>query len=246
MKQKIVILVLSCLLVTACAQNNADNLKGVALDAGKPVLKNQTDSLSWAYGQNIAASLQKGYFATLDANLVLRSVAYTLAGGEQPLSDDEARQAVDYIMFMYSRDAQRQAVETSERVNAQQQAYFDTLVRANPDVKKHPAGFYYQQLRPGKGPLAKLNQRIRFDYRSYFMFSGEPYDQTYGKREPIIHVVGSPMFPGLIEAFQVMNAGSVYRFYFPYQLAFGEKGTGGIPPYAPMIYEIELHDAYND
>ena len=49
-----------------------------------------------------------------------------------------------------------------------------------------------------------------------------------------------------LAALLLMNAGSVYRFYFPYQLAFGEKGTGGIPPYAPMIYEIELHDAYND
>ena len=49
------------------------------------------------------------------------------------------------------------------------------------------------------------------------------------------------MFPGLIEAFQIMNSGSIYRFYFPYQLAFGPQGSGSIPGYTPMIYEIELH-----
>ena len=78
------------------------------------------------------------------------------------------------------------------------------------------------------------------------MLTGEPYDQTYGKRDPIVHVVGEPMFPGLIEAFQLMNAGSIYRFYFPYQVAFGAQGSGNIPGYTPLIYEVEVHELYPD
>ena len=95
-------------------------------------------------------------------------------------------------------------------------------------------------------PNAIYGQRIEFDYKSYLMLTGEPYDQTYGKRPPILHVVGEPMFPGLIHAFQLMNAGSIYRFYFPYQLAFGPTGASGIPGYTPFIYEIELHKTFND
>jgi hypothetical protein len=62
------------MMITACAQNSTD-FKASALSAGKPVLATQTDTLSWAYGQNIADALQKGYFAELDAELVLRSAA---------------------------------------------------------------------------------------------------------------------------------------------------------------------------
>ena len=54
------------------------------------------------------------------------------------------------------------------------------------------------------------------------------------------------MFPGLIEAFQLMNAGSIYRFYFPYQVAFGAQGSGNIPGYTPLIYEVEVHELYPD
>ena len=110
----------------------------------------------------------------------------------------------------------------------------------------HPAGFYYEQLRAGKGRKAVYGDRINFDYRSFLMFSGEAYDQTYGKRDPIIHVVGEPMFTGLIEGFQLMNAGSIYRFYFPYQLAFGERGSRDIPGFTPFIYEVELHEIYEN
>ena len=212
-----------------------------------PELKDRTDSLSWAYGQNIADALHQGYFNELDPDLILQSAQYTLAGGkEQPMSPEAIKEALDYILMQYSISMRESAHETQNAVDAQQEAYFAKLVKENPNVKRHPQGFYYEVLREGKGPKAIYAQRIRFDYRSYLMLTGEPFDQTYGQRDPIIHVVGQPMFPGLIEAFQLMNAGSIYRFYFPYQLAFGASGSGDIPGYTPFIYEIELHELYNN
>ena len=212
-----------------------------------PELKDATDSLSWAYGQNIADVLKKGFFAELDADMVLQSAQYTLAGGEeQPMSPEEIKQALDYILQMYSSGATKSTMEKQKAVDAAQEEYFAKLEKENPNVKRHPKGFYYEVLREGHGPKAKYAQRILFDYKSYLMLTGEPYDQTYGKRDPIVHVVGEPMFPGLIEGFQLMNAGSIYRFYFPYQLAFGTQGSGEIEGYTPFIYDIELHETYEN
>lgn len=240
-------LLLVAFMFSACAQNSGpDMMKNTAFDAGIPTLATQNDTLSWAYGQNIADALQKGYLANLDADLVLRSAAYALAGGEQPLSEQQTMQAIDFIMFLYKRDARQQSEQVTAAAEQQQQAYFDTLVANHPDIKRHPMGFYYELLKEGKGPKAVAGKRVSFDYRGYFLLTGQLYDQTYGKRDPILHVVGSPMFPGLVQAFCLMNAGSIYRFYFPYELAFGAQGTTGIPPYTPMIYELELHKVYEN
>lgn len=226
------------LLLASCSGGADKPLKSA------PALKNQTDTLSWAYGQNIATVLRQGFLANLDADLVLQSARCALAGGEQSLTDQEIADAVDYIMAMYSMTNRQQAEVTANTVNKEQELYFQKLVKDNPKVKKHESGFYYEVLRPGKGPKPVYAQRVRFDYRSFLMFNGQPYDQTYGKRDPIIHVIGEPMFPGLIQAFMLMEEGSIYRFYFPYQLAFGPSGSGDIPGYTPFIYEVELHEVY--
>lgn len=238
------ILLLACAFTLAACSNNPGNEKPLTK---APELKTAVDSLSWAYGQNIADALQKGFFNELDADLILKSARYTLSGGkDQPMSPEEIMDALNYIMTMYSVSTHQSATATQQTVDAAQEEYFAKLIKDNPKAKRHPKGFYYEVLREGKGPKATYAQRIRFDYRSFLMLTGEPYDQTYGKRDPIIHVVGEPMFSGLIEAFQLMNAGSLYRFYFPYQLAFGPNGSGEIPGFTPFIYEIELHEIYND
>ncbi len=211
-----------------------------------PTLDSRTDTLSWAMGENVGNSILTGDAIEIDHEVFLAAVKHTLEGKPQPLSDTVYNQVMQYIYSTVQMHQMKKAKEAAANVEAAQQQYFDNLVRTNPNVKRHPSGFYYEVLRTGKGPNATYAQRIRFDYKSYLMLTGEPFDQTYGKHGSIVHVVGNPMFPGLIEAFQLMNAGSLYRFYFPYQLAFGPTGGGSIPGYTPLIYEIELHELYKD
>lgn len=240
--KRLSLIVLSALLLASCGNNSS-----VTVPTTVPELITPVDSLSWAYGQNIASILSTGFFKELDADLVMRSALYTLHGGTaQPMTPDETKEAIDFVTTMYENSLRQVAANTREQVEQAQEAYFQQLVKNNPTVKRHPKGFYYEVLKQGSGPNAIYGQRIEFDYKSYLMLTGEPYDQTYGKRPPILHVVGEPMFPGLIHAFQLMNAGSIYRFYFPYQLAFGPTGASGIPGYTPFIYEIELHKTFND
>lgn len=209
----------------------------------QPELKTAEDTLSWAMGENMAqsiASFQKSK-VNLDEEIIMQAIRHTLDGKEQPISDSAYNQALTFFAYM----VQGASGQTSQHPAAVQERQKMAEIKAsNPNVKEHPAGFLYEVLKEGSGPNAKYAQRISFDYRSFLMLTGEPYDQTYGKRPPIVHVVGEPMFKGLIEAFQLMNAGSIYRFYFPYELAFGEEGTGPIPGYTPFIYEIELHEIF--
>ena len=43
-----------------------------------------------------------------------------------------------------------------------------------------------------------------------------------------------------------MSKGQKVRVYIPYQLAYGERGSSGaIPPFADLVFEIELVDILN-
>ena len=47
--------------------------------------------------------------------------------------------------------------------------------------------------------------------------------------------------PRRTEGVQLMKEGAKYRFYIPYNLAYGEHGAGGsIPPYAALVFDVEL------
>ncbi len=224
----------AALLLSACNSNTT------------PTLDSQTDTISWAMGENVGNSILTGDAFEIDHQVFLAAVKHTLEGKPQPLADSVYDQVMQYIYSTVQLQQRKKAKAMESSVDSLQQLYFANLERTNPNVKRHPSGFYYEVLREGRGPNATYAQRIRFDYKSYLLLSGEPFDQTYGKRDPIIHVIGNPMFPGLIEAFQLMNTGSIYRFYFPYQLAFGPTGSGSVPGYTPLVYEIELHELYKD
>lgn len=237
--QSLMFLLAATLLLAACNNNDKGTTK-------EPVLENGVDTLSWVMGENIGLSVVDGLPFELDKDVFIRAIAHTLDGKQQPISDSAYAEIINIIMQSTIAMKQKQASDMRTQVDSAQQVYFARLVQENPNVKKHQSGFYYEVLKTGHGPKAQMAQRIRFDYRSFLMFTGEAYDQTYGRRESIIHVVGEPMFPGLIEGFQLMNAGSKYRFYFPYQLVSGERTSGTLQAYTPMIYEIELHELYKD
>jgi len=72
------------------------------------------------------------------------------------------------------------------------------------------------------------------------LIDGTEFDSSYKRGQPLTFPL-SRVIAGWTEGVQLMPIGSKYEFYIPYNLAYGEKGAGGlIPPYAALIFEVEL------
>lgn len=205
-----------------------------------PKLENLQDTLSWAMGKSLAEGLVLSNEDQFDVDVVLAAVEATLKGKQQPLDDETYNQAVRYLQGQLIMQSQNKAFKQDANAQKAEQEAFANFEQKHPNAIKHESGFYYEVVKEGTGRKAKFADVVNFDYRGYNMLTNQIADQTYGQREPIQHVVGKPMFPGLIEGFQLMNAGAIYRFYFPSKL-YIPGGTESIPANTPVIYEVELH-----
>lgn len=231
MKKTILYILLFSIAAASCG-NKAENV----------TLRNQQDSLSWAMGMSLAQTANSDFY-DFDKDIVFQAFESYLKGEKQPLSQQAYNDACAHIALLVSQKERAKAQTDSQTANKKQNELFAKLVADKPGLKKAPEGYYYEVLKEGHGPKATIGKRIRFDFKGINMVTNQVIEETYGKREPIIHNLDRPMFEGLLSGFQLMKAGSKYRFYFPHQLV---TGANGIPPYTPVIYEVELHEIYND
>ena len=79
---------------------------------------------------------------------------------------------------------------------------------------------------------------------SGFLLDGTKFDSSYDRGQPITFPIGQGrVIPGWDEGIALLKVGSKARFIIPPNLAYGERGAGGvIPPNATLIFEVELVD----
>jgi FKBP-type peptidyl-prolyl cis-trans isomerase len=102
-----------------------------------------------------------------------------------------------------------------------------------------PSGLQYKVLDAGYGSRPKATETVKVHYKGTFI-DGKTFDSSYDRGEPISFPLNG-VIAGWTEGVQLMPVGAKYEFYIPYNLAYGERGAGGvIPPYATLIFVVEL------
>lgn len=101
-----------------------------------------------------------------------------------------------------------------------------------------PSGLQYEVIRDSEGLHPSSHSTVKVHYEGR-LINGDVFDSSYQRGEPISFNLQS-VIKGWTEGVQLMTPGSKYTFYIPYELAYGERGTGPIPPYATLIFDVEL------
>ena len=101
------------------------------------------------------------------------------------------------------------------------------------------SGLQYKVRTQGDGPKPSMKGKVRVHYRGMLM-NGTVFDSSYNEEEPVKFSL-KRVIKGWQEGIQLMPEGSIYTFLIPPDLAYGEKGTQGIPPNSTLIFDVDLY-----
>ena len=90
----------------------------------------------------------------------------------------------------------------------------------------------------GTGDKPAPTDVVRVHYTG-MLLDNTKFDSSVDRGEPAEFGVNQ-VIQGWQEGIQLMPAGSKFKFYIPYELGYGEQGTGPIPPYSTLVFEVEL------
>lgn len=102
-----------------------------------------------------------------------------------------------------------------------------------------PSGLQYKVLVAGNGPVATADNEVVVKYEGKLL-NGEVFDSSYKRTPDTTSFKPSQVIKGWTEALCLMPQGSTWELYIPYNLAYGERGTGKIPGFATLIFKVEV------
>lgn len=100
-------------------------------------------------------------------------------------------------------------------------------------------------VKEGSGEPIQNGQLIRVHYKSFLADSAMTmFDNSYDRGEPLEFSLGAgQVIPGWERGLLGMKIGEIRKLSIPYQLAYGDREIGPIPPRSDLYFEVELISA---
>ncbi|MCK9480463.1 MAG: FKBP-type peptidyl-prolyl cis-trans isomerase [Bacteroidia bacterium] len=209
----------------SCGNKNQTN--------GKAVLKNLTDSFSFAAGFNYGLQLKERQLTDLNFDALVAGMkdAFSKDSGwmiTPELYEDIVKRHIDIIQ------------ENLSEKNIKESSDFISNKSKEEGVHKSETGLLWKVVKEGEGPNPNITDTVVIHLRVELP-DGKIFEDTRDIEDPI-EVPVSAAWPGMVEGLQMMRKGAIYEFYVPYELGFGKTPQlRGMPPNKALIYKIEMY-----
>lgn len=228
------ILFISLIAVSVAACSTAKKVEIVSVP--EVVLANDVDSMSYSLGVNMGTDFSKNLLTIpgglVNKDLIIKGFSQALKNDTTLLTQEQAQQFFqNYMMVAQQKDNELKKAE-GEKFLAEN--------KAKAGIASTPSGLQYEVIQDANGAKPAATDKVKVHYTGKTI-DGKVFDSSVERGEPIEFSLNQ-VIPGWSEGVQLMPVGSKYKFYIPYNLAYGEQGIpqAGIPPFAPLIFEVEL------
>ena len=189
------------------------------------------DKISYAFGLSMGQNLMGSGVEKLNYQDLAAGIEDVLTHAQPKITYQEAQQVLNTFFQELEAKVAGAAKADGEKFLAEN--------AKREGVKVTASGLQYEVLEPSLGQKPKATDTVRVHYEGT-LIDGTVFDSSYKRGESISFPLNG-VIKGWTEGLQLMSIGSKYKFFIPYQLAYGERGAGAsIPPYAALIFTVEL------
>ena len=190
------------------------------------------DTISYSLGVVLSQNLKSQGFDSIDASSLAKGFEQGL-NGEATMTPAEANRHIQGYL-------QKAAASAGAEAREEGQAFLDENAK-RPEVHVTDSGLQYEVLQEGTGASPSATETVKVHYHGT-LTNGKVFDSSVDRGETIEFPLNR-VISGWTEGLQLMKEGAKYRFYIPYHLAYGERGSPPtIPPYATLIFDVELFE----
>jgi FKBP-type peptidyl-prolyl cis-trans isomerase len=222
-KGLVILAVAAAMIVSSC--NTKSSVTGTKV-------KSPEDSLAYALG--IANYF---YYMTdsIEIDPVLLAKGMLDAKDGKNTLDEQAAQG--YVMtYMQKRQADQMKKMYGKNIDEGEKFLAENKKRDG--VQETASGLQYEVITMGIGDKPTAVDMVKVHYTGTLL-DGTKFDSSLDRGEPAQFGVNQ-VIQGWQEGIQLMPVGSKFKFYIPYELAYGEQGTGPIPPFSTLTFDVEL------
>lgn len=202
-----------------------------------PVFKNNLDSASYAFGFSMGSQLKSGGLQGLNYDLLVKALKDVFSESKTLLDQEKCQAAITKLFESFSK----------EREETEKAKYLPTINEGNaflaqnknkPGIKVTASGLQYEVITAGSGAKPVESDQVTVNYKGTLL-NGTQFDSSYDRGEPTTFPL-TRVISGWTEGLQLMSVGAKYRFFIPYNLAYGARTMGQITPFSTLVFEIEL------
>jgi peptidyl-prolyl cis-trans isomerase A (cyclophilin A) len=164
----------------------------------------------------------------------------------------DAQAAFDQVyLAKKAAEAQEQA-ELAQIAAMSQEDYkaymFQEVLSQYPNAVQSATGLVYVIIDGGKGAEVKEGNKVSLHYTGTFRRGGKKFDSSKDRNVPLdFQYKVQRMIPGFEEGITLIKEGGKILLFIPYYNAYGKQGRpGAIPPYADLVFEIDLLQVTSD
>jgi FKBP-type peptidyl-prolyl cis-trans isomerase FklB len=181
---------------------------------------------------SVATFYKQQGIKTFNTTLVARAINDVMSGKKTLMDETEANTCMNNYVSRLQTDKSKPRIDSG--------AAFLAKNKLRAGVKTTPSGLQYEVIKEGTGPHPTAKDSVTCNYKGQLL-DGTVFDNSYDRGQPITFPLDH-VIPGWAEGLQLMSVGSKYRFFIPYNLAYGAFDYGPIPGGSMLTFEVELLD----